>query len=634
MTEKTRLIYNLKRYTVLFCVLCVSLAVRIWLIDKRWINPDEGAHLMDGLLVLQGKMPFVDFDSRQPLYVFVNAMVFKAFGSSYIIGRLVPLACSILTGIFVFLMGRILYGRTAAAMATAIYWLLPFETLNSVVVKTEPMVTLLMCISFYFGLSGVRNNEKRGLVVSGIFACLAYYVRQSALISLGVMFAVVIAYDWKQPKKAAVHMGLFLCGYIGVVVTIILIYGRHLGVGEVLGGSLNPLNFIFVSLKKSVGLLGFGNMEAVKNIGTEAVRRVARDRRWDYNYLVWIFKMHSFLLAGVLFAVIQFCKDLFARKEAVDQRQLGAWIFVFSWLGTLGFAYTYYFFSRGFFIDYFREFYPPLTLAFSGWIYLAARQHFADKLIERYFNLVLIAAVILYAAQFKFGFFPVFFQLTFVAFLVIWIYFIGMNLVKDHKILHSAVIFIALGLMNVFYYFPDRKYILVFILLVFSTAYLFLIVRQSIMKDIKSYVFVATQVVIISSLVVNISYSSSLLDIRYDAIWSPEAVESVASFLETSTDKNDKVLSGAVIWELQAQRAPFNMISHPLVLALPLSDKRKKEVGEAIRNTPPDIIIKDGYTEKTYGRAVPWLEEFIAEKYSLLKTQDQAKYPVLVYRKN
>ena len=50
---------------MLLVVCVVSLSIRLWLLDKRWINPDEGPHLMDAVLVLDGKIPRVDFDSRE-----------------------------------------------------------------------------------------------------------------------------------------------------------------------------------------------------------------------------------------------------------------------------------------------------------------------------------------------------------------------------------------------------------------------------------------------------------------------------------------------------------------------------------------------------------------------------------------
>ena len=68
-----------KSHLILLAVFVASLLIRLWLLDKRWINVDEGAHLMDGVLALDGKIPQVDFASRSPIYVYAIAGSLKLF---------------------------------------------------------------------------------------------------------------------------------------------------------------------------------------------------------------------------------------------------------------------------------------------------------------------------------------------------------------------------------------------------------------------------------------------------------------------------------------------------------------------------------------------------------------------------
>jgi len=65
-----------KRYAILILVALISVALRLWLLDQRWVNPDEGAHLMDAVLANEGKIPLVDFESRQPVYTYMIATFF------------------------------------------------------------------------------------------------------------------------------------------------------------------------------------------------------------------------------------------------------------------------------------------------------------------------------------------------------------------------------------------------------------------------------------------------------------------------------------------------------------------------------------------------------------------------------
>src|SRR5689334_10052793 len=57
----------------LIAILGLSLVLRLALAPGRWINPDEGAHLMDGRLALDGLLPIIDFNSRQIAYSYILA---------------------------------------------------------------------------------------------------------------------------------------------------------------------------------------------------------------------------------------------------------------------------------------------------------------------------------------------------------------------------------------------------------------------------------------------------------------------------------------------------------------------------------------------------------------------------------
>jgi hypothetical protein len=91
-------------------------------------------------------------------------------------------------------------------------------------------------------------------------------------------------------------------------------------------------------------------------------------------------------------------------------------------------------------------------------------------------------------------------------------------------------------------------------------------------------------------------------------------------------------MSGAVIWELQSQRRPFLDISHPLKFEHSISEKDRENLEAAIRAKPPEVIILDGFTEKTYFRQLPWLRNFLSSRYDLVLTAEPARQPVRVYK--
>ena len=67
-----------RRLTAALLLAVVTFQAR--LITAHWIDTDEGAHLMDARLVMEGLTPVADFDSRQPLYVYTYLPALRLFG--------------------------------------------------------------------------------------------------------------------------------------------------------------------------------------------------------------------------------------------------------------------------------------------------------------------------------------------------------------------------------------------------------------------------------------------------------------------------------------------------------------------------------------------------------------------------
>ena len=90
---------------LMLLTLAAAAAVRLLLMSVRWINPDEGAHLLDGRLIWQGLYPVIDYSSRQPFYAYLLALFIKLFGVTLTAGRLLPLLASLVIGWLIYRIG-------------------------------------------------------------------------------------------------------------------------------------------------------------------------------------------------------------------------------------------------------------------------------------------------------------------------------------------------------------------------------------------------------------------------------------------------------------------------------------------------------------------------------------------------
>jgi 4-amino-4-deoxy-L-arabinose transferase-like glycosyltransferase len=605
-------------------------------LDKRWINPDEGAHLMDAVLILDGKIPAVEFDSRQPIYAYANAAVLKLFGVNYTSGRLLPLTCSVLVGCMVFLMALMLFDSKVAILSAVIYWLLPLEVINSVVVKTEPLVLLLTCLSLSAVIFSSHSNRPAWFIAAGIFAAMGFYVRQSALIIPLTVFGYLLIQHRSRFREIAKRFGFFLAGYAGVVSLVLIYYSQFMGFEEFLLGDLSPLGFLASAGKKLLSLIGFP-LDSSSVLASQTPEVSHKNYRLYYRYIRFAFSLHSFLFLGLGFSIITLSRQVISGNKPQIKEYLGSHSLLYLWVFSLLIAYTYFYYTGKFYIDYFREFLPPLVIIFSAWLRRAVpafdRNEFLERFVmgglcvsaiafvaESYFkeNLGAGIMVCLALALFTLFYFAEVFEST-IRRLVFWFSFAAL------------IVIIALSRQTPLISYLSGigpKFFLIGAIIIIPLALL----TKGSRPTLKEYVRFMAFFVVLGAFALNLTYSANRLTLAYDSVWSPVSLEKTSAYLKDNTQSNDRVMSGAVIWELQAQRKPFLDISHPLSFKNRIQEKDRKNLEAAIRTHPPEVIILDSYTERTYFKQVTWLRDFLSSRYNLVLTAEPARHPVEVYQ--
>jgi 4-amino-4-deoxy-L-arabinose transferase-like glycosyltransferase len=614
----------------------LSLALRLWLLDKRWINPDEGAHLMDAVFVIDGKTPSVDFNSRQPFYAYTNAVFLKIFGINYISGRLLPMVFSLLVGVMVFLIADALFERRVAILSAAIYWLLPLELINSVVVKTEPLTMLLTCLSLYAVILFSQSDNKVWLVMAGIFAAIGYYVRQSALIIPLAVLGYLFIHHTIRFRDIAKNFGFFIIGYTCVFLLALIYFSRFMGLEKFLMGDLSPLGFLASAAKKTPSLLGI-SANQVNDIASQATGVSHKQYGLYYAYVRQALKMHAFLIVGFGFSIFVFSRQIISDKKIHINKHFRSHSLLYLWVLSLLLAYAYYYYTEAFYIDYCREFLPPLVILFSAWLVHAAPVLKRDKILDRFViaGFCISIAIFFVAPHFK-NFIGQGIIIGLSIALFTMIYFAADFGSKSRR---TAFLF-SLTVLSVIILFSRQalfanylsgivsKLTLIVIILILPWVFF----ARNLRPTIKEYFKFISFAVVLGAFTLSLTHSAYTLTFAYDSMWSPASLEETSAYLKSNTHSNDTVMSGAVIWELQTLRRPFLGISHPLIFERQISEKDRQRIEVAIKNEPPDAIIIDGFTEKTYFRQFPWLWSLLAAKYDLVHTSGPARRLVEIYR--
>ena len=328
-------------------VLAVSLGIRIALLPYRWVNPDEGAHLMDGKLVVDGLIPILNFDARQVLYVYLLAAWQRLVGSDLLAARVLPMLLGVAGTGLVFALGRYLVGIRAALVATATYAFLPVAVIWSLNVQLQAVTLVSSCLG-YLALARALRTEgsPASLALVGAMFGVTFYVRETGLVHLMAAAIVVAALEWRAPRRLARQLAALVGGFAAVALVILAVFSRYLSPVELWLSPLNPFHLPLEALGKLLGVQwgGTGAPAPLRDAQQpwESTLRNLRDAGW----------LGSFLLIA---PVVALAGRVIARRPSIDAV---AALILTAWLGSLGLAYGYWVIAFGFYPQYFTEFLP------------------------------------------------------------------------------------------------------------------------------------------------------------------------------------------------------------------------------------------------------------------------------------
>lgn len=589
-------------------ILLAGLAIRLLLLQVRWINPDEGAHLLDARLLLDGQWPVADFGSRQPFYVLLIAAFLKVFGVTLWAGRLMPLLSSLGVVKVLYFFGKKWFDSKTGLTSALIYALLPLVVIWSTIVKTEQLAIFLGLSSMFLLLEGL-NKRALLLFLSGVLAALAFYVRQPTLYlpMAAVLFLLISKKNWFR------NIILYALGYLLVTAVIFLLYLPKMGIQDILFSQLNPLNLIWSRLMHL-----FGWLPAEYSIVDNAGFRVL-DQGVSYTLNAWY---HA--LAFSLFIVFGAISLVFSKRFEKGSRQREASTLFLCWIGFAVLLYFYQTASRGFYSQYFTEALPPLILLASVFIVDAVEKINVKNII------VALAAVIVFYGIYLVQ--KIFWQITpgMVGYLVLSIglagfvfFFTLQQNTSFRKLLLwifvpiltsaiSAILLKSLGMHDLY------RFILA-LLVLYTTFY-----GLNLSADKKTEF--STLLMLIGFFYAAF-YSGHIIGPKYEAIWAQSTLKNVSNFLQEDGETSYDILSGGTIWTFESGLQPYLNVPHPTEFF-----KHQYDDFELVfAKNPPHYIILDGYTERKFARYWTFIKEQMDFRYTKVKTFDGSKYPVEIY---
>jgi len=161
-----------------------------------------------------GALPQIIVWRDRPIYVYVVALFFRIFGSSFWTMKLVNVTFGSLLVIPVFYLTKALFGRRKAIVASVISFLYPLLIIGSIVPGDKIFDAFIVASVFCFL---VQDAKLKHVLLSGIFCGLAFLVRYDlggALFASTFIFYSLGAHFEGQPfKKRLVTVGIFVIAF-------------------------------------------------------------------------------------------------------------------------------------------------------------------------------------------------------------------------------------------------------------------------------------------------------------------------------------------------------------------------------------------------------------------------------------
>ncbi len=190
-------------------LLIVFIVLRIFVnTPSYYIVGDQGKYL-----TLANNFPKHTLDNNQlflqhpPLFPYLIHF-FSLFFEDYIAGLVVTLLASIITFFIIYKLFMMLTGNYNITFITLIFYTISYNTIFfSKIVYKESLIVMLFMLSIYFCIKGVKKNNGRYLLISGLTGALASLTTDQVVLLLPSL--IIVYFLFKSEKitktKKSIH---------------------------------------------------------------------------------------------------------------------------------------------------------------------------------------------------------------------------------------------------------------------------------------------------------------------------------------------------------------------------------------------------------------------------------------------
>jgi len=172
-------------------VILLGFAARYYYAHVSGINLDEGIHLYDAKMLVDGFMPFRDYLTREFYYISTLAGMVKIFGAELSTSRLLSVATSSVCALIIFILGSKIFTKKTGLIAAMLFALSPFVIYETTLGNLYGVYPLIMSICFLALFYMWEKPTILRILIAGI--CMGAAVH---FYRLSIFYYPMIGYIW------------------------------------------------------------------------------------------------------------------------------------------------------------------------------------------------------------------------------------------------------------------------------------------------------------------------------------------------------------------------------------------------------------------------------------------------------
>jgi hypothetical protein len=264
-------------------------AIRLWQINVFGLNSDEAVYsgqaaAMAQIAYLKGFFPV--FRAHPLLYQFLLALVFGRFGVSDLWPRLLGAAFGVATIFVVYLLGSLLYGKKAGAIAALFMALMPYHVIVTRQGLLDGPLVFCSTLTLYFLAKFVLTERPMWLYVTGIGMGLTFLAKETGIVLLGSIYAFLALS--REVKVRIQDIFISLCFMVVMISPYAISMwlsgaastGQSYFIWQLFRRPNHTLDFYLTSVPPAIGIL-------VILTAFAGLVLLWRERSWRERLLVW-----------------------------------------------------------------------------------------------------------------------------------------------------------------------------------------------------------------------------------------------------------------------------------------------------------------------------------------------------------